>query len=621
MADGTELIDGCVDFSRGQNAAKTPDHVAPNGYYAGINVSTQKGCLGPRFAWKGRTLKFPEGGVTLPSLLVRPYKNIFEEGKFQAAIPYRIGQEFFHIIIISGVIFLVNRDTLKVSQIPIEGGSTLNQYRTRVNWSDAGKYLVIYDYPSRPVIIENGAARRSIEADYEVPISTQGVYNNNRLFIVNGLNSFTAGDPVGNLLTPKAPITFEEVLTPGAFLNQFFDLTSNYGNDPITAILSLQKTDQNTGIGSTLVSTASTIWSYQTQNPRSAWTAGVFGEPFVRQSGIVGPRAYVHVGGDIFFLSSDGQLRSVSMSREEQSKWSKVPLSLEVENWLKYSDETLAQHAFLSYFNNYIFVAANPFRTVAKSLEGLPVLDVAFGGFVVMNTSNVATLIADSENAAPAWDGLWTGVRPMEMWMCGTRSFVMSKDNEKINRLYEVDVKDTIDVVSEKERYIQSRVYTREFDFKNHFQRKELNLIELIPEELKGDIKVDVRFKPSHSPYYLEWKTFEHRAPYRICTIRHNCTFQGLKAHSLPPVRLGPPDISQCDPLSKIYYEWLNAVQLKIDLTGKFWQFRALKLNAIEREIPEYDTDCNEYPNVEFCEECSTDWANPEENLCHPVTT
>lgn len=621
MADGSELVDGCVDFSRGQNAAKTPDHVAPNGYYAGVNVSTQKGCLGPRFGWKDQDLEFPSGGITLPTKQVRKYVSIFEEGKFQAGIPYRIGQEFFHIVVISGVIFLINRDTLAVSEITIADGSKLDPTRTRVNWSDWGKYLVLWDYPARPVIIENGLARRADPSKYEIPVSTQGAYNQNRGFIVNGLNSFTAGDPAGSLATPDAPITFTEVLTPGAFFGQFFDLTSNYGNDPITAITFLQKTDADTGIGTTLVSTASTIWSYQTQNPRTQWTAGVFGEPFVKQAGMAGPRAFSHVGGDIFFLDSEGQLRSVSMSREEQSRWSKLPLSKEVENWLKYNDKSLAQYAFISYFKNYIFVAANPFRTVAKTVDNFPILDVAFGGLVVMDTSNVATLISDSENSSPAWDGLWTGIRPLDMWICGNKAYVMSKDYEKVNRLYEIDYSDTIDVVRGEERYIESWIYTRQFDFKDQFMTKELNLLQFNLEELKGNFTLDVKFKPGHSPYYLQWGIFEHKAPYRVCEVKKDCTFKGLLPHSLPPVRMGPPVTSTCDPLTKVYYDWLTKVQLKIKLTSKFWQLRAFKLSAVEREIPDYDVNCEQYPDVEFCAECGSDWDNPETNLCHPATT
>lgn len=623
MPDENLLVDGQIDFSRGQDASGEPDLVSPSGYFSGVNVSTQKGCLSPRWSWKHRELKLPSGGVKLPTLQTRLYTTIFETGKFQAMIPYSIGTEYFVIVIISGIIFLVNQDTFEVDIIGIADSSQLDQGVMRVNWSRAGRFLTIFDFPARPVIMENGIARRSDAVKYEVPISRLGVSNQNRLFIANAGDEFTAGDPEGSLLTPNAPITFEEVLIPSApYVNQFFRVSTNYSNDIITAMGFLQQVDKSTDIGPLFVSTQNAIWTYPTNNPRSTWTSGAFGTVFVSNGGVAGQRSFVNVGSDIFFLSGDGQLRSASVSRDEQGKWSKVPISKEVENWLKYYELDSARYSVLGYFNNNIFITANPFNCVAKTQEGNSILDIAFGGFVVLNTANVATLISKKPNSdrTPAWDGLWTGVRPMEICNNNGRCFVMSKDFGAVNRFYELDQKDTVDIISKKERYIESIVYTKEYDCKDQFFDKELQTLEFTLNNLKGDFEMDVRFKPSQSPYFFPWNKFTYSAPYRVCKPFKDCQFQGLVSQAFKEITLGMGE-GVCDPVTQTDYTYFRKVQFKIKLKGKAWKLRAFKVNAQAREKPLYDVECSEYPTTSFCRECDTDWSIPNIELCHPATT
>jgi len=624
MVDADQLVDGETDFSRGQDASKEPYLVSPNGYYAGINVSTQKGSISPRFAFKERKLKFPKGGVTLPSLHIKSYEDIFYTGKYQAVIPYPIASEHYFIIIISGILFQVNIDSYEVLIIPIANDPGLNEYAMRINWSVAGRFINIFDYPARPVILEDGTARRSDHAKYEVPISRIGTSNQNRLFIANGGDEFTAGDPEGNPLTPDAPITFEEVLAPAApYINQFFRLSTNFNNNPITAMGFFQQVDISTEIGTMFVATNKSIWTYKTNTPRSQWEAGVFGSIFVPDSGIAGPRAFINVNSDLFWLDSECQLRSASVSRDEQGKWSKVPISKEVENWLKCYDATSVEYSVLNYFKNNIFVTANPFNCVATTINNLPILDIAFGGFVVLDAANVATLVAGAPNSdrTPAWDGLWTGVRPLDTCTIDKRMFVISKDYGTVNKLYEVDPTDTVDFIDGKERYIETVVYTKDYDFRDQFLDKQLQTVEFALGNLRGDFSLDVKYKPSQSPYFLPWNHFEFKAPYRVCGTVKDCQFKGLLPQTLKEVILGASDEALCDPVTNIYYDYFRQVQLKLKIKGKSWKLGAFKLLATPKEKPIYASTCNDFNVVNFCRECDQDWKIPDIDLCLPATT
>lgn len=614
MATAEPIEDGTNDFSGGQDASAAPDKIAPNCISAAVNVSFARRVISPRPGFNQLQVVLPEGGVYDQKLKFHAYSTIFKSGRFQAIIPYSIGSEFYLILVISGIIFLLNQRTFVVTVIEIEDGSHINENLPRVNWSTADRFLVIFDFPARPVIIENTFASRANPDAYEVPISVLGAYNQNRLFITNNGNAFTGGDPVGNLATPDAPITFEEVLAPAsAYFGQVFSVTSNYANSPITALAFLQYTDTSSGIGPLLVATDSEIYSYETQNPRAAWTAGAFGRNFIANNGIAGPRAFVNVNSDLFYISRDGQLRSASMSREEQRKWSKVPLSREVENWLKYWDTSLIPYSILGYFNNKILVAANPYRTPSYGMFGNFITDVAYGGFVVIELDNISKLAQDSP---PVWSGLWTGIRPTGIVTNADRCFVASKDEAFINHIYEITPRLTIDKVAQGERQIRSIIYTRGYEFKNSFQDKQLQNADIPLNDVQGDFSLKLEYIPEHSLNPIPWKTFKHKAPVMWCGNPNPCEAKGLAGHSFRRLTYGAPPPFVCDSVTREIYSVFRSIQLKLTIEGRYWEIPGIKIRAITQPDNNLDNTCDDGRIVEQCKECNTDWAIPEVTLC-----
>lgn len=613
------LYDGQTTFVGGQDASKIPAQVDPDAYFAAINVSVADGVLAPRWGVNHLTLTLPPGGIVLPnSLALVPYSEIFYAGRYQCGIPYSIGNDYYLIVVISGIIFLINQRTLITIVLPIQGGGSLNENTTRLNWSQAGRFVVIFDYPNFPVIIEGLTARRADPAKFEVPVSVGGAYNQNRLFIYNAGNDLTAGDPTGSLATPDAPITFEEVELPAApFVGQIFELPTDK-RDNITAFAFLQLNDTSTGIGPLLVATANQIFSYQSQLPRTQWEVNQFGSMFVDNAGIVGSRAWTNVNSDIFFLSADGQVRTASMSRQEQGKWSRIPLSREVQNWLKYNDKTLAKYSVMAYFNNKIFISANPYRTNALDTQRQPVFDFAFGGFVVLGLENISVLGKNSsltlghEYATPEWDGLWTGVRPMDIIQNNNRCFIISKDDDVRNEIYELDPTSTVDTDGADIRYATAIIYTREFDFKSPFNNKDLHSLDLGLREVQGDFSIDVKYKPSHGSAFIDWGSFDHCAPWRTCGVPDPIDFNGFAPHNFRDLTIGSPADQGCDPVSKLTYDTFRRVQLKFIIEGKYWQLQEFRLKSIVRPQSEQVNGVCLPPNdcVKVPKECtSTDWA------------
>lgn len=614
------LADGSTTFLGGQDASKVPHLVPPESYFAGVNISVQNGVPIPRWGVHRKKLNFPDSGIVQPDGKTLTYREIFHSGRFQAAAPYSIGGTYYVLVVINGLIFLIDQDTYDVSVLSITDGSTLNGNAARINWSPAGAYMVLFDFPNVPVILQGSTARRAVLTDFEVPISVLGAYNQNRLFIANAANEFTGGDPAGNLATPNAPITFEEIEAVGSpYLGQIFQLSTNYNNDPITAMGFLQVTDTSTGIGPLLVATNKAIYSYQTQNPRSTWEAGQFGSVFIEGAGIAGARAFSNVNSDLFFLSSDGQVRTAAMSREEQKKWARIPVSKEVQNWLKYWDKSLISYGVVGYFQNKLFVTANPYRTNALNSERNPIYDVTHGGIVVLELDNLATIKRDG---VPAWAGLWTGVRPLDFVTNNDRFFVMSKDEEFSNQLYEFDPATTYDTADGLVRQVRAIIYTREFDFENHFQNKSAHSLDVAIANVQGDLSLDVKFKPAHGSRFVEWQTFTHLAPWRSCSGPTSCSINGLLPHNFRDLNFGEPkDGKVCDAVSNLYYDTFRKLQLKIIIEGTYWELEGFKIKAKPLPQNEFITACAVYNPVELCGECSDDWSFGAFKSCLSLAT
>lgn len=598
-----ERADGTNDFSGGSNAGVDPSLLPPNQFEAGINISTTKGILSPRWGYIKKKLDFSNAGVLkFDSINNISFENIFRQGRFQALIPYYINGEYYVIYIVSGYLFLINQTTFVVQVLNPD--DPLNDKTPRLNHSAASRYLVIFDFPNNAAIIAGIEFRRANPSDNEVPISVMGVYNERRLFIVNALNEFTAGDPTGAVGRPKAPITFFEINQSSSdFVDQIFQMPTDYNALPITYIGFLETIDTSTGIGPVIVSTPRNIYSFRGDKPRIQWTDG-FGSVFLSKTGIKGPRAAVNVNGDLFFIGTDNQIRSASMSRDEQSRWSKTGISREVEQFLTVREEDLNSVAFASSFQNNIFFAANPYRLNCRDVRGNIESDYAFGGVVVIETDNVSGL---AKTATPVWGGLWTGTRPLDMAVNNNMCFMAGKEGET-NQLYVLDPKLTYDVdeVLGINKDIKSRIRTKGFDHQAPINIKRFNSLSAGLRGMEGVVNIDVSYKPDYAANYTYWRNFTHIAPYRQCEAFPQFPL-GLAKHALMDVDLGSIPDDDCEPVNKIFTDAYNYMQFEIDITGRNWEMHYLVLNA--RILPTTnDVDCVNLEEIWVPKKCNSDW-------------
>ena len=617
MAESINTIpDGQLDFSGGQDASRAQDKVPENAVYKAVNVSFNNGNLGPRTGVHKRKLNYVDGRISYDGKLSDLLSSIFRRGKFQAVIPYAIENKYYIIMVVTGLVYLIDIDTYKTEILRLPNQDRLNQYAPRLNWSNEAEYVVIHDYPNKAVLIKGRSIRRAEPSLDEVPISVMSAYNQNRMWITNAVNEYTAGDPTGSASAPDAPITFKEINTIASpYYGQLLQLPTKYPNDPITALGFLDATDSSTGIGPLILATENQVFSANSQNPRATWEQGQFAGSVISNVGVIGPQAFINVGSDFFFADVASQVRSLSMSRQEQGKWSKVSMSREVKNWIGAPEKSLGKYTALGYFDNKIFSTVNPYRVRAYTLNGDTTVDYVFGGMVVIELANLSKLGATSE---PVWAGLWTGVRPMGFVTVGGRFFIVSKDNDATNSLWEMVPETTYDTLDGYIRYVNSTIYTREYSFNDPFKYKSFQGFDASVGDIEGKFKLSLSYKPSNSSRYIDWREFNHEAPWRTCNANDPCFYDGgIESQNLNEIRFGEPDVVACDPVANFRYDWFRKASLKLEITGKNWSLGEFKLRAVPQDQSDTDaTPCEGYNVVQVCGGCSSDWAIPELDSC-----
>lgn len=578
------MDDGSITFVGGQNGDLESSEIGADQYRRGLNVTTAKGNLSPRPGFIHRPIIVSTQG----KISALSYQQIFDKGKFQAACAYDAEDGEYILAVFSGIIFRINPkiETAEVINLG-DADDRMDQYRRRIPWSHAGRFVVFFDYPNLPVILENKTARRANPHRESLPgvplpeiiTSVLGAFIQSRLWIASEFNEFTAGDPVGPSF-PDAPITFEEVFGLAApFATQAsFSLGSQSSHQSITAMGLMQAPDSSTGAGPLVVGTALATYLYRADLPRDQWEQTAFGKCFLYNAGPGGPRCIVNVNSDLMLMCNDNQFRSLLLSRSQEDKWSNAPISREIKNWLEeFKRPEFIDIAFCSSYDNRVFVSIAPFVMEALNLDGLPVFDYAHGGMAVLELDNISGVGSD---ARPAWAGCWTGIYPMEMVVTKNGPFIFSKDSGGTNRLYFLDKEKTWDEFEGQQKNIVCRVEFKSYDFNSPFNDKKLKEAVWDIGEIEGEFKIQVDYKSANSKNWSLWRNFEHNAVTTLESFDSADEMPVYDGQNFRDLSFGDPQEVECDPLTGDQGDTFRALDLRMTVEAHRWKLSGLKLAA-----------------------------------------
>lgn len=501
-------VDGYTSLSGGMNEGVAPSVISSSQTQRNVNLSLRRGVLSPRGRLVEVELDFSNAQGLVPGGSLS-YQENYLKGRRQHAGKYQNEFGEYAIEVINGVIYLWNTQTCQVCIVEVDGVQpTANQRCVRLNGGQAFDYYVLYDWPNSPIVIKNFEARRALFENEEIPRSYIGAFVHNRLFVGNAGIEFGGSDPVSPS-NPDAPITFLESIVSNdnpspAFPDQFFSLSYIEKLSNITAMGFLQKVDATSaiGYGPLFVSTKEAIHVFPVSNPRDTWSQGQFGRVLIFNYGVVGDKAHVNVGGDLFYRSWDGHVYSTQTLLSDQKRWGERHLSREIECSLVTRNRSLLQYSAMGYYDNRIYTTLQPSIKRALDRSGNCIQDVVFNGLGVMELNNVSGLTA---NDNPIWATIIPG-RFQCMEEIDNEYYIFGKNcDSSRNVTYKLDDFRDCDFIGGVNKPIKSRIYTKELVWDQPFLDKKVERFWIDIREIVGDLKVDISYRTCSE---CEWKHF-----------------------------------------------------------------------------------------------------------------
>lgn len=417
-------------------------------------------------------------------------------------------------------------------------GPDLNSPTAPMVWMKQGEqYFFIQDGQARPLIYDGATWRRAKKfepPDWEMPVGTAMEYAFGRMLVAQNRKWF-AGDIRGG---PTQIYNFTE----NSFLAEGGSWTVPIPG-LITAMKVMTALDNGIGQGPMTIHTPNGIVTARIDQPRAQWKDIQFQQIANQLNGGLSQNSCVVVNGDLWFRATDGW-RSLVLARRDFGTWGNVAQSFELTKIMDFDDPKFLKYAAAVLFKNWLVGSSWP----------MPYKSGAFHtGLVGLDFAALGSL---SKQIPPAWDGLWTGIKPAAF----TKLLVQNNDrlfflarNTATNRneLWEMLEDEPFDNVDGR---IVTTVETAACMFPPGLpngptpdrQMKKLFGGELYVEDIRGTVDFVVQFRSDTYPCWSDWCAFSLCDNYRLCDGSNCSVPQPFQPGFKSPVRFPqPPDTCQ----------------------------------------------------------------------------
>lgn len=404
------------------------------------------------------------------------------------------------IVSVSGGIYEVDTDGWGITEKTT--AETRNAVSRPRHWyCETVGSLVIQDGQSKPWIYDGSDFRAARDGTAgadditEVPVGEAMAYGNGRLaVVVNAGRDVRIGD------IHKPEHQSELIFTETYALNDGGDL--NFPTK-VKALAYLPVIDTGSGQGSLIVGCEDSVSTLKTQvTQRELWGDMSFQTVLFSNRGVTGAHAFAAVNQDLYFRSSDG-LRSVRTSTADYDTPGLTPLSVEVRHRLAYDSPWLLEDASVVLFDNRLLITHSPFIYDNRAM---------YQGLVSVNFDTMSSMgTKASPIFEPEWDGLVIANLTVGRIFGKERCFVIGRDEEGQNSLWEILSESDEPVVTDDEptQAIETRVLFGE----SPGNLKHLRRADVTFSDIRGDLDVRVYFRPAKCPWWIPWDTFHATAP------------------------------------------------------------------------------------------------------------
>lgn len=549
--EANRVIDGFMTLEKGVDSGRHPALLEANQSAFAVNATFRGGFVSPRPGFK-------PVNVTLTS------------GRWQGAAYYDSETKPGFVFSVNGQVHFVDpigRTTSEITSSTDRNSSILQ----KTYFQQAEEYMIIQNGQDGALIWNGASTRRA--ASNEVPCGTVMAYGMGRLWVtLPGRRYFVGGNLVyGETATTADLLKFDE----NDFLNGggYFGVPSSAG--PITAMLFMPQTDTSLGQGPLQVFTERSAFSVRAPIEREEWLNLEYPIQTISlmSYGALGNNSTIPVNGDVWYRARDG-IRSFVLASRQFGEWANTPMSKEMARVTKYDNQSLLDRSSAILFDNRILVTALPY-----TINGV---GVAHKGIMVLDFDPLSSI---STKLAPAWDGLWCGLRVLQL-VKGTfngveRAYAFVRADDQSIQLWEITKDERVDNTS---REIVWFFETRDLGFNDPFNLKKLEYVELYRDRLMGTVSTDIKYRPDQHPCWIDLYEWQE------CATIDNCTGTAstcpTRTYYQPQYRVSqrtPQPSDDCDTVTGKPYRRGYTFQLRFQFTG-YCRVKAVRAHAFSMQ-------------------------------------
>jgi len=388
----------------------------------------------------------------------------------------------------------------------------LDPHARHVYFEQAEEWLYVQDGTNRPLAWDGSTTLAEVipavdGTKPQMPVGTNMVYAHGRVFVQTGNNEVQASDIIhgSNTTNTKDTRNFTEQTywqSGGAFRTP-----ARIGN--IVSLIAMPQLDNSTGQGEVVLLCERGASSLQVGAFTREQIPGFqswLDAPIQRLSqigrGVLSHKSVTTVANDVWYLSQDG-LASYLNSRVD---FQRIPiftnLSREVADLFQISEDQYLDSTTSALVLNRLLTSVGMSSEPSGSEE---FGEHIFGsGIVSLDLDPASSLRGDRSFD---FDGLWTGIRPSviisHIVESKERGFVISRDSDGRNRIYEVLEEELFDT-GESSVPIESTYFTKRYDFassdsSSRFDSKRITGIQIKLADIVGKIKLSAYYRPDFS--------------------------------------------------------------------------------------------------------------------------
>lgn len=474
----------------GINSGIAPSLIQPNQVAKAINTQFRNGYMSCRPAFNRRRLSFPNNDV----------KAAFEDGLFQGCSAFSKGNLRFVVASITGRLYRVSLLDYTVTAIPLPDSGN-NPTLQKAWFCQAEDFLIVQDGQSKPYIYDGVTLRRAM-AD-EVPVGGPTTYGIGRIWVAFG-NQYVGG----NILYGDPGLGTASILkfTENDFYNEGGAFSTPLQAGEITALSFVAEQGSATGEGGLMVFTQSGVFQFDAPVDRTTWKDQR--QPLQRVALIeYGSLSnfVTRVNGDMYFRAHDG-IRSFYFAFRQFGDWGNTPISNEQSFSLDGDDQALLNWCSGVNFDNRML------------MTGRPQLHARGIWHEVINSIDFQLISGMRGKSAPAWEGAWTGINPLQLFSTDTygvkRAFAMCFDSDFRICLYEISKQDSFDNGNTR---IDWSVYSRSVSFQGLNSLREFVSSELWYEDVQGKVTTDVQLRADENPCWLGLNVWDECVANTVC--------------------------------------------------------------------------------------------------------